>query len=102
MPRCVVLRPVAHRAGEWLHRRGVGAAHPAPLDLARLLTAAHPTTAHPTTAHPTTAATLSAIRRPISSDDVAAGDGALQTWVARFDSMIAKSSTKEPSRWSSC
>jgi len=44
----------------------------------------------------------SAITRPISREAVAAGEGALQTWIAHGPLTIRKSSTKPPSGRKAC
>src|SRR5581483_12389167 len=51
---------------------------------------------------PSCCSAMSAIMRPIASDEVAAGDGALRTWITPGALEITKSSTSVPSRFSAC
>src|SRR5439155_16067152 len=53
-------------------------------------------------ASPKVSATRPAMCRPIASEAVAAGDGALRTWIASCETAIRKSSTSEPSGATAC
>src|SRR5439155_14213319 len=56
-----------------------------------------------TFSRPKVSAAVSAIMRPIASDDVAPGDGALRTWTMRLPCVLkTKSSTSAPSGPSAC